>query len=129
MSLTIYIQKTKEEDSEVLFRQNITHNLNYMAEAAGLYEAMWRPYRLHKDYKYTFSVEEEYEFENSVEIIASSLLPVLMNGYRELLMNPDEYKKYNPENLWGDYDGLVRVVSDYIVAINEYPNGYVFVSR
>ena len=33
-------------DREVLYDANITHNLGEMAKKAGIYEALWRPYRL-----------------------------------------------------------------------------------
>lgn len=131
MSLTIYLHKTKKEDSEVLFRQNLTHNLTYMAEAAGLYEAMWRPYRLHPNYDKERDKEDDYDlqFEREVNIRADLLLPYLIKGYAKLVGNKEEFEKFNPANGWGTYGGLVRAVSAYIDAITEYPIGYVFVSR
>lgn len=46
-----------------------------------------------------------------------------------LLTDSDRLKKFNPENGWGDYDGLVRFVWEYLDACIEYPDADVEVSR
>jgi len=40
MSLDVYLEVTKPT---TIFEANITHNLNRMAQAAGIYEALWCP--------------------------------------------------------------------------------------
>ena len=35
---------------EIMYNANITHNLGKMAEEAGIYEALWRPYQLKEGY-------------------------------------------------------------------------------
>ena len=98
------------EGDYVVFRDNITHNLGEMAEAAGLYRALWRP-------------------EEDGRTKARDLRGVLRRGLHTLLTEPDRFKKLNPENGWGDYDGLVKFVREYLDACIEYPDADVEVSR
>ena len=52
--------KTIEEKEEYVYGANITHNLGQMADKAGIYEALWRPYRLKQGYDIP---ENNYELE------------------------------------------------------------------
>ena len=54
---------------EPLYECNITHNLGTMAQNADIYEALWRPYRLHKDYVKSILYNVENEFEASVTVV------------------------------------------------------------
>jgi len=38
-------------------------------------------------------------------------------------------KKHNPKNGWGDYEGLVRFVKEYLKACIDYPDAEIKVSR
>jgi hypothetical protein len=102
-------EETVEETNEV-FDWNITHNLNIMAEEAGIYKHLWRP--------------EEIGITT-----ASELIEPLRQGLHELKLNPEKYKKFNPENGWGDYEGLVEFVENYLNACYKYPNAKVVASR
>lgn len=86
----------------IVFDRNITHNLGEMANKAGVYNALWRT--------------KESGFETAQEII-----PALKEGLDLLLQKPDEFKKYNPENGWGNYDNLVEFVKETLKACKEYP--------
>lgn len=99
-----------EDDSETLYWANITHNLNHMANAAGLYLPLWRP-------------------DEIGVTTASQLVMPLREGLGRLRRAPDEFKKLNPENGWGDYDGLVRFVEQYLAACETHPDAIVRVSR
>lgn len=81
-----------------------------MAEAAGIYECLWRP--------------DEIGIET-----ARQLIEPLSVGLMKLLANPDKFKKYNPPNGWGTYDDLVCFVRDYLEACEDNPNSLVRVSR
>jgi hypothetical protein len=35
-------------------------------------------------------------------------IPILNNAIKDMIKNADEYKKLNPENGWGTYDGLLE---------------------
>jgi len=42
---------------------------------------------------------------------------------------PSEFKKYNPESGWGDYEQFIEFVRDYIAACEKYPDADVSASR
>lgn len=95
--------------SEV-FSANITHNLNRMAEAAGIYGVVWCP--------------EEHGIA-----YASQLIDFLDEGIKRLRADPERFKRFNPTNGWGSYDGLVRFLEEYLAACKAYPEARVDVWR
>ena len=97
------------ESSEV-YSANITHNLGKMAREAGVYEALWRP--------------DECGISK-----ASQLVEPLESGLVKLRAEPEHYRRFNPENGWGDYEGLVSFVDRYLSACREYPDADVRVWR
>lgn len=97
-------------ETDLVFDYNITHNLNTMADAAGIYEHLWRP--------------EEINIE-----FARDLIEPLRQGLHRLKLNPEEYKKHNPENGWGSYEGLVSFVETYLDACYKYPDARVSADR
>lgn len=101
---------TSDEESDELFTANITHNLNTMAGAAGIYEHLWRP--------------EEIGITT-----ARQLIEPLRAGLDQLVCYPERFKQHNPENGWGTYDGLVRFVREYLAACVTNPDATVRVSR
>lgn len=121
--------KTHEVEEEIVYSANITHNLNQMATAAGIYEALWRPYLLKTEIDFGDDYQAEWEFEDSQTILAQELIPLLEKGLESLLSKPESYKKFNPENGWGSYDGLVRFVEKYLTACKEYPEAIVKTDR
>lgn len=100
---------SSSDDGEV-YSANITHNLNKMADEAGIYQALWRP--------------EEIGIEK-----AEQLITPLRDGLALLNSDPDRFKQFNPENGWGTYEALGRFVADYLAACEEYPTATVHVSR
>ncbi len=103
-----------------VYEGNLTHNLGKMASACGLYNAMWRPYKL-------FGYEDDQE--EHVYISADMIIESLEAGIKELKENPKKYKKLNPENGWGDYDGLLRVAEKYLNHCKVYPEAEVHTCR
>lgn len=104
--------KFEQEGQEIneVYSANITHNLNIMADKAGIYNHLWRP--------------------DEINIIkAKELIEPLRQGLHELKSEPEKYEKFNPENKWGSYDGLVKFVEKYLNACYEYPDADVRVSR
>ncbi|MEY2873482.1 MAG: hypothetical protein RLZZ373_853 [Pseudomonadota bacterium] len=93
-----------------MYELNITHNLTTMANAAGLYLALWRP--------------DEIEVTT-----AEQLIPILRSGLKQLIDVPDRFKALNPPNGWGDYDGFVRVVREYLAACEANPDATVSACR
>jgi hypothetical protein len=99
-----------ESESDEVYSANITHNLNSMAEAAGIYKYLWRP--------------DEIEITK-----ASQLIEPLEAGLLLLKSDPMTFKKFNPPNGWGDYAGLVRFVENYLEACKQYPEATVRACR
>jgi len=97
------------QDNEVYW-SNITHNLGKMADAAGIYYALWRP--------------EEIGITT-----ARQLSELLQDGYSRLLSSPETYRAFDAPNGWGQYDDFVRFVMNYISACEQYPDALVRVSR
>ena len=97
------------EDASV-YSANITHNLNSMAEEAGIYRYLWRP------------------GETGVEL-AAQLIEPLEVGIALLESDPERFKALNPSNGWGTYEGLVAFVGNYLEACRQYPTASVSVSR
>lgn len=107
MSLDFSLRKMV--DSEI-YTDNITHNLNKMAEEAGLYGVLWRPE------------------ENDI-YTAGEMIPHLEAGLAKLRADPAHYEKFNPANGWGNYVGLVCFVNQLLQACQADPDARVHVCR
>jgi hypothetical protein len=113
MSLDVDLMVTKPTS---VYSQNITHNLGKMASEVKLsndktlYDILWRP--------------DEHGFYYAKEI--SELLD---EAFNILLADPEEFRKWNPSNAWGSYDGLVTFVYNYRNACWDYPDAELRVSR
>lgn len=112
----------------VLYDANITHNLNTMADHAGLYNALWRPYRLMPEYV-EGDHEAERKFEDSVKVLALDLIPTIENGLKDLKSRPEYFRQFDSPNGWGTYENLVRFTEEYLDALKSYPDAIVEVSR
>ena len=121
MSLDVYLQMEYPDQpckacggsghyTDNVFSRNITHNLNKMAMKAGVYKALWRP--------------EEIGITR-----AGQLVDPLSKGLNVLIKNPEKFKKLNPINGWGSYDGLLAFIEAYLEACKNYPDAYIEVSR
>jgi hypothetical protein len=129
MSLDVRLIRVVDGVDNCVYESNITHNLGIMADDAGIYEGIWRPYMLMDGYDGGWDVLEEIEFERSITIQAEMLIDPIEEGLKRLVFSPSKYKKHNPENRWGSYAGLVKFVSEYLEALKEYPDAIVEVSR
>ncbi len=98
------------KEDNIAFSANVTHNLNKMADAVGLYEYLWRP--------------DEHGITK-----ARQLIDPLREGLHKLKLYPEEYKKYNPKNGWGSYDIFIKFVQDYLDACYKYPDADIVVDR
>ncbi len=107
MSLDVYLRAVRPT---TVHSANITHNLNEMADAVGIYKHLWRP--------------DEIGITK-----AEQLIEPLRRGLEFLKKEPDYFKKFNPENGWGDYEGLVSFVQEYLSSCEENPDAEVSVSR
>ena len=96
-------------DEAKLSSFNITHNLNDMAKAVGLYEVLWSP--------------EEVEITTASQMIAP-----LEKGLEKLVANPDKYKAFNPPNGFGNYENFVDFCKSVLHNCREYPNAVIEVN-
>jgi len=96
--------------SDEVYSANITHNLNHMADAAGIYKELWRP--------------EEIGITKAAQLIAP-----LRAGLDRMRAQADHLKTFNPANGWGDYEGLVEFTAKYLAACEMHPDATVSVSR
>jgi len=99
-----------------VFDANITHNLTKMASEVKLsngmtlYQVLWRPDE--SDLKY-----------------ARDIADLLEEGWNILMADPERFKKFNPENGWGSYDGLEKFVYKYLEACRFNPGAELEISR
>jgi len=107
MSLDVYLTAVRPTE---VYSANITHNLNKMAEAAGIYKACWRP--------------EEIGITK-----AAQLIPILREGLAKMRDDPERFRAHNSPNGWGTYDNFVRWIGRYLAACEENPDAEVRVSR
>lgn len=120
------------EKTYTLYSDNITHNLNTMAEACGLYNPLWRPFKLLENYSSKKESEDEdyeYDFEISNSIYAKQLVEHLEKGLLNLIENEVKLKELNPTNGWGTYEGLVKFTKNYLNACKQYPESKVITCR
>lgn len=108
MSLDVYL--ICEHCERGVFDANITHNLITMAREADLYGALWCP-------------------EDTDTTKARELVPRLTAGLEALRARPTRFIPFNPPNGWGDYDGLVDFVTDYLRACEHFPDARIEVSK
>ena len=112
-----YNCKEQEYENNELWHGNITHNLGKMAEKVSikiangpeysLYQLLWRP-------------EETGLLGNNQEL-TFNYAEHIFRALEILKENPDYYKKYNPENGWGNYDVLVSFTTDFVNTIGHLP--------
>ncbi len=84
----------ENEECECKHVGNITHNLNKMAmhvpvsDTLTLYNVLWRP--------------DESELNTTDDI-----LEYVTTGVKYMIDHKDDLLQYNPDNGWGDYEGLL----------------------
>jgi len=110
MSLDISLTKILPPTPTEIYTDNITHNLNTMAGEAGIYEHLWRP--------------DEIGITKAVQLIEP-----LKAAHALLKSDPGRFKAFNPSNGWGDYEGLVGFVADYLDACEKNPDADIEISR
>lgn len=121
-----------------VYDANITHNLGPMANAAGIYTALWRPGELlDADAAQAIrNAEAELRWADAREIErqlpqahASDLIEPLRAGLAKLKANRAHYETFNAPNGWGLYEHLVPWVERYLEACEANPTAEVEVSR
>jgi hypothetical protein len=122
--------KTLEEKKEDLYSSNITHNLGKMANKAGIYEALWRPYQLKEGYNIPDGDHDaEYKFEEANPVRAYEIIPVIEKGLEDMIARPAHYKTFDSPNGWGMYVHFVPFIEEYLEALKKYPESFVECDR
>ena len=111
MSLDVYLEIAVDTGGPEPFRvelytDNVTHNLNTMAEEAGCYQHLWHP-------------------EQVGITTAGELIEPLGLAIARMKADPDRFKALNPPNGWGSYDGFVPWIERYMEACHEHPKATV----
>lgn len=107
MSLDVQLFATRRTE---VHWGNITHNVNKMADAAGIYMPLWRP--------------------DEIGVVhAGQLIEPLRAGLDLLKSDPDKFRAFNSPNGWGMYEHFVEFVAQYLAACEENPDAEVQVSR
>ena len=105
------IERLEDEYEDAkLSSHNITHDLNKMAEAVGLYKILWYP--------------EEIGITS-----ASQMIVPIEKAIKELEANPDKYKTYNPPNGWGNFDIFVGFCKSVLRTCQENPDAVIEAGR
>jgi len=89
-----------------VFEISITHNLVEMAQAASLYDMLWRP-------------------NQNCYIYASEITPLLKQQLTHMIDNKEYYSQFNPENGWGSYSDFIYKVNRIYNACLKYPNALI----
>jgi hypothetical protein len=95
---------------------NITHNLTKMAnnipagDGRTLYDVMWCAEEKHLNY-------------------TEDLVDYLDVALRYMIHNREKLEKYNPDNGWGSYDGLLETVDEYYRICKDNPGCYISLCR
>ena len=114
MSLDVDLMVTQPTS---VYSSNITHNLGAMAGAVELsngmtlYHVLWRP-------------DEQEGLKYAKDI--SNLLD---EGYNILLADHQRFMQFEPENGWGNYEGLCNFVYKYRNACWDNPDAELSISR
>jgi hypothetical protein len=107
MSLDVMLTAVRET---TVFDANVTHNLNRMADEAGIYKHLWRP--------------EEIGITKAAQLIEPLHAALVL-----MRADPARFEALNPENGWGSYEDFVPWVEAYLRACEENPDATVAVSR
>lgn len=107
MSLDIsLVIKTRNSKIRV-YEDNITSNLVRMADAAGLYNAIWQT------------------SDNNGVTTAEQLTPMLRRAIDDMMENPEHYEVYDNKNGWGTYKDFLPWLKKLLSACKEFPEAQI----
>lgn len=101
MSLDIYITAKRETD---IYEANVTYNLSKM---------------------YYKCIDTEKGYKKLDGMNCKEALPIINNAIRDMLNNADEYRKLNPTNGWGSYEGLLKQMQEMRNCCESNPDGII----
>lgn len=107
MSLDVYLE---DESGNEIYSANITHNLNTMAEEAGIYDCLWRP--------------DEHGITHARQVIGPLEAGVIL-----LATQKARFEEFNSPNGWGLWKDFLPFCAAYLQACRDNPDALVKVSR
>lgn len=107
VSLDVYLEAMKPTQ---VFEGNITHNLRAMAQEAGIHQHLWKP--------------EELGITQ-----AGDLIKPLTAAFELMTADHERFRKHNPENGWGSFEGFIVFVKRYLDACVKDPEATIRVCR
>jgi hypothetical protein len=90
-----------------LHSQNITHNLNKMAQDAGIYDALWHP---------------------GEGMTAAKWAKIIKPAMIVMHESPDRFKAFDASNGWGTYGDFMPWLEQLLTACNKNPDSVVSAS-
>lgn len=104
MSLDISISAKREM---IIYDTNITYNLADM---------------------YYKCIDKEKGFKKLDGMNCKEALLIINNAIQEMLNNADDYRKLNPKNGWGSYEGLLKALQEMRNCCENNPDGTIDIS-
>lgn len=92
--------------AKTIYHFNYTSNFNKMADAAGIYEALFDINRIKAKQ-------------------AKDIIYFLQKGLNKLLRDPCYYEKFNDPEGWEEYSTFVETVKEYLHACMENPEALI----
>ena len=104
MSLDISITAKREVE---IYEANITYNLAPM---------------------YYQCIDKENGLKKLDNMKCKDALKIIQNGINDMLNNAEAYRKLNPKNGWGSYEGLLAKLQEMRTCCENNPDGIINVS-
>ena len=104
MSLDISISAKREI---IIYDTNVTYNLADM---------------------YYKCIDKEKGFKKLDGMNCKEALPIINRAIQDMLNNANEYRKLNPKNGWGSYEGLLKALQEMRNCCENNPDGIINVS-
>lgn len=98
--------RTRDE----VYSTNITHNLNAMADEAGIYNSLWHPD--------TDGISQ-----------AGQLIDLLSRAVSDMHKRPEYYQRFNSQNGWGTYSNFYTLLEKLLDACKKFPDATIEVYR
>ena len=104
MSLDVSISAKREM---IIYDTNITYNLADM---------------------YYKCIDKDKGLKKLDGMNCKEALPIINNAIQDMLNNADEYRKLNPKNGWGSYEGLLSRLQEMRNCCENNPDGIIDIS-
>lgn len=84
------------------------------------------PAQVTKDFGYTYNTSGMLravgiDWPTLLGKSLSELVPILQTGLDRLLAEPARFEAMNPDNGWGSYEGLCKILAEVIEDFSEHP--------